>query len=217
MIDPHRKRQLMPWAILISSLLGGLVLGIVIAGVGQPQAWSDGFARLAANLGIFDQAATESATSPALATANALQSAMAAGKLAPDFTLRNLAGEPVKLSNLRGRPVLINFWASWCAPCRLEMPELVRAYATHQAQGFVILAVNPTVEDALPDVKAFVNEFNMTFPVLLDETGEVTNQLYRLRGLPTSVFVNRTGRITHIQLGAMTNQQLTAFVSEILP
>lgn len=196
----------------------GLVLGAVIAISGQPQAWSDLVQRLAADLGLFDgAAATLSAPSPALATENALQSGMAAGKLAPDFTLRNLAGAPVKLADLRGRPVLINFWASWCGPCRLEMPDLVRTYAAHKAEGFVILAVNPTVEDTLPDVKAFVKEFNMTFPVLLDETGEVTNQLYRLRGLPTSVFVNRAGRITRIHLGAMTNQQITEFVGEILP
>lgn len=217
MIDPGRKRQHTPWALLIGSTLLGLVIGAVIAVLGQPQAWSDRLEGLAADLGIFDGSAALSAPSPALATANALQAGMAAGQLAPDFTLHNLAGEPVKLSDLRGRPVLINFWASWCGPCRLEMPDLVQAYEAHKAKGFVILAVNPTFQDTLPDVKAFVREFNMTFPVLLDETGAVTSQLYRLRGLPTSVFVNRAGRITRIRLGAMTGKQMNAFVAEILP
>lgn len=218
MIDPGSKRQHTRWLLLIGSILLGLVIGAFISVLGQPQAWSDLVQRLAVDLGIFDgAAATLSVPSPALATENVLQSGMGAGKLAPDFTLRNLAGEPVKLSDLHGRPVLINFWASWCGPCRLEMPDLVRAYEAHKAEGLVILAVNPTVEDTLSDVKAFVKEFNMTFPVLLDETGEVTNQVYRLRGLPTSVFVNRTGRITRIHLGAMTNQQITKFVGEILP
>lgn len=218
MIDPGRKRQHTRWLLLIGSTLLGLVLSAFISIAGRPQAWSDLIQRVAVDLGIFDgAAATRSAPSPALATANARQAGMAAGQLAPDFTLRNLAGAPMKLSDLRGQPVLINFWASWCGPCRLEMPDLVRTYAAHKAAGFVILAVNPTVEDTLPDVNAFVKEFNMTFPVLLDETGAVTNQLYRLRGLPTSVFVNRAGRITRIHLGAMTNQQITEFVSEILP
>jgi peroxiredoxin len=218
MIDSRRKRQYIPWVLLIGSILLGLVIGAFSSILGQPQAWSDRLERLAADLGVFDSAtAIVSAPSSALATANALQAEMAAGKLAPDFTLRNLAGEPMKLSDLRGQPVLINFWASWCGPCRLEMPNLVQTYAAHQAEGFVILAVNPTIEDTRPDVKAFVEEFNIPFPVLLDETGEVTNQLYRLRGLPTSVFVNRAGQITHIHLGAMTNQQMTEFVGEILP
>ena len=217
-LDSARKRQRFPWAILIGSTLLGLLIGAFIALWQQPLSGSEVLETVAANLGIFDRAAaTLSAPSPALATENATLSEATAGSLAPDFTLRNLAGDPVKLSDLRGRPVLINFWASWCGPCRLEMPDLVRAYTAHKAEGFVILAVNPTFEDTLPEVKAFVKEFNMTFPVLLDETGEVTNQLYRLRGLPTSVFVNRAGRITRIHLGAMTNQQITEFVGEIQP
>jgi len=139
-----------------------------------------------------------------------------AGAPAPDFTLKTLDGGEVSLAQFRGQPVLINFWASWCPPCRLEMPDLVRVYEAHKAEGFVILGINLTFQDSLPDIQAFVQEFGMTFPVLLDEKGEVTQRLYRLQGLPLSVFVNRDGDIARIQIGAMTGAQIDEFVREIL-
>jgi cytochrome c biogenesis protein CcmG/thiol:disulfide interchange protein DsbE len=139
-----------------------------------------------------------------------------AGAPAPDFTLKSLDGGEVSLSQFRSQPVLINFWASWCPPCRLEMPDLVKAYEAHKAEGFVILGVNLTSQDSLPEVQAFVKEFNMTFPVLLDEAGHVAEDLYRLRGLPLSVFVNRDGVITRLHLGAMTASQIDEYVGEIL-
>jgi len=139
-----------------------------------------------------------------------------AGAPAPDFALKTLDGSEVSLSQFRGQPVLINFWASWCPPCRLEMPDLVRAYEAHKAEGFVVLGVNLTFQDSLPDVQAFVDEFQMTFPVLLDEQGDVTENLYRLRGLPLSVFVNPDGIIARVQIGAMTGEQIDQFVAEIL-
>jgi peroxiredoxin len=138
------------------------------------------------------------------------------GAPAPDFTLKLLGGETVTLSQFRGQPVLINFWASWCPPCRLEMPDLVRAYEAHKAEGFVILGVNLTFQDSLPDIQAFVDEFGMTFPVLLDEDGKVTESLYRLRGLPLSVFINREGVIARVHIGALTASQIDEYVGEIL-
>lgn len=138
------------------------------------------------------------------------------GSLAPDFALMQLGGGEVRLSDYRGRPVLINFWASWCPPCRIEMPELVKSYEAHRDQGFVILGVNLTYLDDLPDVEAFVEEFHMSFPVLLDERGLVAERLYRLRGLPMSVFVNRVGVIARIQYGALSRSQLEDYVGEIL-
>lgn len=140
----------------------------------------------------------------------------AIGLPAPDFKLPVLAGSEISLAQYRGQPVLINFWATWCSPCRLEMPELVRVYEAHKAQGFTLLGVNLTFQDSLPDVQAFVKEFNMTFPVLLDETSNVTYSTYQLRGLPTSVFVDRGGGIVRLQIGAMTASQIDAFVAEIM-
>lgn len=135
---------------------------------------------------------------------------------APDFTLKTLDGDEMTLSALRGQPVLINFWASWCGPCRIEMPALVRAYEQHKAEGFVILAVNLTFQDTLPAVKSFVQEFAMPFPVLLDETGAVANDLYQLRGLPTTIFIDREGRVERVQIGVMTDKQVDAFVAELV-
>ncbi|GIK37156.1 MAG: hypothetical protein BroJett011_09890 [Chloroflexota bacterium] len=138
------------------------------------------------------------------------------GQLAPDFTLKTLAGDQLTLSSLRGQPVLLNFWASWCPPCRLEMPDLVRVYETRRAEGLVILGVNVTFQDSTSGAQAFVDEFKITFPTLLDETGRVTTDLYRVRGLPTSVFINPKGLITRINLDPMTSGQMDEFIGEIV-
>ena len=138
-----------------------------------------------------------------------------AGAPAPDFSLKSLDGQTISLSQLKGHPVLINFWASWCPPCRLEMPDLVRAYEAHKAEGFVLLGINVTSQDSLPDVKAFVKEFSMTFPVLLDVDATVET-LYRLRGLPLSVFVDRSGVISRLNIGAMSAGQIGDYTGEIL-
>lgn len=143
-------------------------------------------------------------------------SAIAAiGQPAPDFTLNTLDGGEVTLSGLKGQAVLINFWASWCPPCRLEMPDLVRAYEDHREEGFILLGVNLTATDSLPDIRDFVEEFKMTFPVLLDERYEVAD-LYGLRGLPLSVFINRDGVVVRIINGAMSGDHIEVFVEEIL-
>lgn len=96
------------------------------------------------------------------------------------------------------------------------MPELVRAYEAHKGEGFVVLAVNVTYQDSVEEAKQFVAEFNLTFPVLLDETGEVADTLYHVRGLPTSFFVDRNGLLSKIKLGSMTGEQVKEYVKEIL-
>jgi cytochrome c biogenesis protein CcmG, thiol:disulfide interchange protein DsbE len=147
---------------------------------------------------------------------HSLTGSLVVGKPAPDFKLATIDGMSVSLSQFRGRPVLVNFWATWCIPCREEMPELVRSYEAHKAEGFVILGSNLTYTDSLPDVQTFIKEFKMTFPVLLDKDGAVAERLYQIPGVPTSVFVKRDGTITHIQIGKMTPQQVDQFVGEIL-
>jgi cytochrome c biogenesis protein CcmG, thiol:disulfide interchange protein DsbE len=138
------------------------------------------------------------------------------GQPAPDFTLKTLDDSTVTLSKLQGHPVLINFWASWCEPCRAEMPEIVRAAETHKADGLIVLAINATFQDSLPEVQAFVKEFHMPFPVLLDDTGAVARDAYGVRVLPMSFFVDRTGVVVHRQIGAMNGKQIDTFVGEIL-
>lgn len=138
------------------------------------------------------------------------------GKPAPDFMLSTLDSVDVSLSQFHGRPVLINFWASWCTPCREEMPELVRAYEAHKTEGFVILGLNLTYSDSLPDVQAFVKEFKITFPVPLDKDGAVAERLYQIPGIPTSIFINRDGTIERIQVGVMNGKQIKEYIAEIL-
>lgn len=137
------------------------------------------------------------------------------GQSAPDFTLETLDHQPVTLADLRGKVVIINFWASWCAPCRLEMPALQQAYEAYQGKGVVILAVNLTAQDAIAEAEKFVQELGLTFPILLDEVGEVS-EAYQVLGLPTTIFVNREGDIARTHLGPMTETQIEQFVTELL-
>jgi peroxiredoxin len=138
------------------------------------------------------------------------------GRPAPDFGLAVLQGGELHLSQLRRHPVLINFWASWCAPCRTEMPEIVAAYAAHRAAGLEVLAVNLTDQESRRAVRRFVAEMSMAFPVLLDERGRV-RRAYQLRGVPTTVFVDTAGVVRVIHPGPLTAEALARGLSAILP
>jgi peroxiredoxin len=145
-----------------------------------------------------------------------LKSSGLIGKPAPNFTLPTLDGAELSLSQFHGQPVLINFWASWCLPCREEMPELVQSYENHKVEDLMILGVNLTYSDTLPDAQAFASEFNITFPVLLDNDGTVAERLYQIPGVPTSMFVSRDGTIERIQVGVMNGKQIKQYIAEIL-
>ncbi|RPI30554.1 MAG: TlpA family protein disulfide reductase, partial [Chloroflexota bacterium] len=109
-----------------------------------------------------------------------LSSAPLAGSVAPDFDARNLAGDVVSLSDYRGKVVLLNFWATWCAPCEVEMPLLQDRYSQYSTE-IEVLAVNYAEPEK--DVKAFADKYGLSFPVLLDPNGQV-NDLYHVRGYP---------------------------------
>ncbi len=128
-----------------------------------------------------------------------------AGAPAPDFTLTDLAGNSITLSDLRGNVVLINFWATWCGPCKLEMPAIEAEYLARQDQGFTVLAVN--LDEPADDVRAFVDALGLTFTTLLDPGARV-NDLYRVRGYPTTFFVNRDGVIERQHIGLISADQL---------
>ncbi len=122
------------------------------------------------------------------------------GDLAPDFRIANLKGGESSLSDYRGKVVLLNFWATWCGPCKAEMPSMEALYQSYSREDFEILAVSIDLEKDAP-VQAFIEDFGFTFPVLLDEMFEV-NDRYKVRVVPTSVVVDRNGVITHRLLGA---------------
>ena len=139
------------------------------------------------------------------------------GFFAPEFTLNSIDGESINLSDFRGQAVLINLWATWCPPCREEMPDMQHAYERYNEQGFTILAINATNQDSLPEVKDFILEHNLTFPILLDTQGDVS-RLYQLRSLPTSFFVDAEGIIQEVIIGGpMSEALLFARIENLLP
>jgi thiol-disulfide isomerase/thioredoxin len=137
------------------------------------------------------------------------------GSLSSDFTLKTVAGDTVRLADYRGRPVLINFWASWCSPCRSEMPLIIAAYRAHEDTGLAVLALNLTDQERMRHVRRFVDEFAMPFPVLLDEKGRVRRS-YRLLGIPTTVFIGADGVIRAVHPGPITSEALERGLAEIL-
>ncbi|BCJ86698.1 TlpA family protein disulfide reductase [Effusibacillus dendaii] len=137
------------------------------------------------------------------------------GKMAPDFALRDMAGQTVRLSDLRGKPVLINFWASWCGPCRQEMPDLVKKSETYKDQiTFVGINLTSSESDA-KDVQSFLQEFHVKYPILLDEEGQVSN-LYQVLGIPTTVSINPDGMIVDRITGAMNADQMEKVMQNLL-
>jgi peroxiredoxin len=129
------------------------------------------------------------------------------GFLAPDFTLQTIDGEFITLSDLRGQAVLINLWATWCPPCRAEMPTMQKLYVEYKDQGFVVLAVNMTYQDTPTEVLPFIQEHALTFPVLLEETGDMASK-YELRSLPSSFFIDRNGFIQEVVIGGPMSEAL---------
>ncbi len=143
-------------------------------------------------------------------------SAPQAGFTAPDFSLPDLNGNPYTLSQLKGNGVVINLWATWCPPCRAEMPAIQKIYDEYKNQGLVVLAVNMTYQDDYSKITSFVNEYNLTFPILIDEQG-LAGAAYQLRSLPSTYFINRAGMIEEVVIGGpMAEALLRARVEQIL-
>lgn len=120
--------------------------------------------------------------------------------LAPEFALSDLEGKAQRLADFRGNVVLLNFWATWCPPCRAEMPSMETLYQAYKEQGFVILAVSSDVQGAAV-VQPFMAQYRLSFPSLLDTTGRV-NGLYGVRSIPTSYLLDRQGRVVSREIGA---------------
>lgn len=147
----------------------------------------------------------------ALLTAESEQSpALKVGSPAPQFTLEFEDGRSLTLADLQGRPVMVNFWATWCPPCRNEMPEIVRQ--AEADEELVVLAVN--VNEEIDLVRRFSEEYRMAMPVVMDQDASLAD-LYLVRGMPTSIFIGRDGIVASIWEGMLSASQLESHLAGI--
>ncbi len=149
---------------------------------------------------------------PQTSPAASLPVAPIKGHPAPEIALDTLDGQTVRLSDFRGKPVIVNFWATWCPPCRAETPEL---QALHRELGdkVVLLGVNVTSQDN-GDVAGFVREFGVTYPILLDVDGKAF-QDYNILGLPTTIFIDRNGIVNEVFTGAVNKAYIESKLPEL--
>jgi DsbE subfamily thiol:disulfide oxidoreductase len=137
------------------------------------------------------------------------------GNLAPDFELTDMEGNPVKLSDYRGKAVLLNFWASWCPPCRAEMPHMEKLYKKYKDKKFDILAVNLTnTEKNNGDAEKFVKELGLTFTIPMDVNGAVGAD-YNIMAYPTSYFIDSDGVIREKVLGALNEEYMEKEIKKL--
>lgn len=189
----HKRRITLNWKILIA-IVALSVLGFTLADVS----------------GLVDRQAIIQLDE--FAEQAGLEVAPIMGSIAPNFKLQTLDGEEVQLSDFRGHPVLINLWATWCGPCRLEMPAIQDRFELYGDDGFVVLAVD--FDEPVSAVKDFRDELGLTFHILLDPGANV-QKLYRNRNYPTSFFVDEAGVIQVHHIGVMTEGQLDENLAEI--
>ncbi len=146
------------------------------------------------------------------------------GKPAPDFTLPDLSGKQVSLSSFKGKPVLINFWATWCGPCKIETPWLIELQNEYGPKGLQIVGISSEGDDLKPDDKEgwahdkaaiakFVKEYKMQYPVLINGDS-LSTQYGGLEAMPTSVYVNAEGKVVNIQLGITSKADMAANIEK---
>lgn len=136
------------------------------------------------------------------------------GKAAPDFILPTINGDRFKLSDLEGKAVLINFWGSWCGPCKKEMPAIQSAYDQYKDQNFEVITIN--IQEAEITANNFMEQNNISLLVAMDKDGQVYDA-YNVYNLPASFFLNPDGTVNRIYEGEMTRKNLDKWVNEIIP
>lgn len=130
-----------------------------------------------------------------------------------DFSVKDLSGSSVKLSSLRGKTVLVNFWATWCSPCKEEMPLLQSYYDAHKKDNFVLVGIN--VSDDVEDAQAFIDQYGYTFPIWSDPSGNVLIDL-NMNGLPASLVVNSDGVVVKRWIGPLSQEDLDSMITPLL-
>ncbi len=189
-------------------LLVGFFIGVVFALVlflGFPSAESE------TSISGLSTASVETTGTPLIGN-TVSKIAPEIGAQAPDFALRDLRGNEIRLSEYRGRTRLLTFWATWCGPCRVEMPTFEDRYQELKGDNFIVLGVN--YDEPVEDVRAFRDELGLSFPLLLDPGGSV-QRLYRIRGYPSSIFVDPQGVVRIVHLGLITEGQLRDYLAEL--
>ncbi|WP_254901248.1 thiol-disulfide oxidoreductase ResA [Tuberibacillus sp. Marseille-P3662] len=138
-----------------------------------------------------------------------------ADDMARDFTLKTADDEKLQLSDYRGKGVVLNFWGSWCDPCKREMPHLNAAYHSDKVNDVEIIAVN--IEESSLTVKQFVDRYKLDFPVLMDRDG-IVKDAYGIKPIPTTFFINPQGKVVKVKKGEMTStQEVLNYMKEIQP
>lgn len=130
---------------------------------------------------------------------------------APNFELKNISDEAVSFNEYRGKPVVLNFWATWCAPCRIEMPVIQNSFEFYEGELSVIAINNAESKE---DVQAFVEEFGLTFDFLLDPEAEI-QRLYQISGYPTTFIIDSDGVIRVRHIGLISDDQLDQYLTEV--
>jgi peroxiredoxin len=137
------------------------------------------------------------------------------GGIAPDFTLQTVNGKSYKLSDFRGKKVLLNFFATWCPPCKGEMPQMEEFYKENKDKNVIVLAVNLTTGETSPNVlPKFISNYGLTFPVLLDKQGDI-GDIYQAFSIPTSYFIDKNGVIQDKMVGAMDKETMENLMSKV--
>ena len=151
-------------------------------------------------------AASRRAAWLAVLAAGTAMAAIAPSSTAPDFTLHTMNGPNMRLQEQRGKVVMINFWATWCGPCRQEMPHLDRLYDKYKSSGFVLMGIN--VDDDTRNAAAVAAKLGVRFPVLLD-TDKQVSRLYDLSTMPSTVIVDRDGKVRYVHRGYLSGYEDT--------
>lgn len=183
-------------------LLVGILIVVLVAGIVQKN--------------VEERQATDRLNEGSVVDFLPTEEGLAKGETAPDFELTTLDGEAVRLSDYKGKKVILNFWATWCPPCRAEMPDMQKYY-DEQAEGenVEILAVNLTTADkGMDKINAFVDEFSLTFPIPMDTEGDI-GDLYQAASIPTSYMIDTDGRVQQKIVGPMNEEMMEEFIEDM--